>query len=293
MCTRPIKLKDVEERVPCGFCLECRSTYARGWAVRCMHEAAMVDESCFVTLTYDDAHLPEHGSLVKDDFVNFMKRFRLSLNPRVKWRGKGWQCGPQPPLKRVRFYHVGEYGEARFRPHYHCLIFGHMFGELEVVGSKSGFPLYRSAPLEKLWTFGMSTVGSVSFASACYLSQYVIKRADLVGVKTRYSVDGVHEIAPEYSTMSRGGRSGRGLGYSWFKQYGEEVERLDSVVIEGSEVLPPRYYDNLVRERDEAAFELLKLRRKRKRERVVMDDELMARELIARKRLEMATRRVL
>ena len=62
--------------VPCGQCIGCRLEYARSWAVRCMHEASMHEENCFVTLTYDDDKLPSGGSLKKKDCQDFVKRLR-------------------------------------------------------------------------------------------------------------------------------------------------------------------------------------------------------------------------
>ena len=67
-----------------------------------MHEASMHMFNSFVTLTYDDDHLPEYNSLNYKHFQDFMKRLRKSHNG-------------------VRFYMCGEYGEDFSRPHYHAL----------------------------------------------------------------------------------------------------------------------------------------------------------------------------
>lgn len=264
---------------PCGFCYECRSRYARMWAIRCLHEASLYDENCFGTLTYAEEYLPEHGSLDRKAMALFMKRVRKALSP-----------------KKVRVYYAGEYGDVNFRPHYHFLLFGHMFSERVLVDASGQFPLYSSGELASLWKFGLSSVGEVSFASASYVARYVMKKVDQVGVKKKYSCDPesgeLHEIEPEFSNMSRGRRPDGGIGYRWYAKYGEEVERLETVIIDGVELQPPRYYDELLRERDEAAYQLMKLRRARKNGRVVMHKELMAREVIARKRLEDAQRRL-
>ena len=44
--------------IPCGRCIGCRLAYSRMWADRCMAEATLHDSSYFVTLTYNDWHLP-------------------------------------------------------------------------------------------------------------------------------------------------------------------------------------------------------------------------------------------
>lgn len=283
MCVKPIFLRERQCKVPCGFCLECRSRYARGWAIRCLNEAALHDANCFGTLTYDDGHLPEYGSLRKRDAQLFLKRVRKGIKPKVK------------------FYLAGEYGDENKRPHYHFLLFGYSFGDRIEVPSKSPFPLFRSIELERFWDKGLSSVGEVTFASASYIARYVMKKVDKVGRARKYNCDPdtgeLREIEPEYSTMSRGGRNGRGLGYGWYEKYHEEVTRDDSVVVDGSELMPPRYYDELLRQRDEAKWELMKLRRERKSKRDGKDmfeerRDALAREVIARSRLEMLDRRL-
>ena len=81
--------------VPCGQCVGCRLERSRQWAMRIMDEAQMHKENSFVTLTYDDAHLPVDRSLDKTAFPRFMKRLRKSL--------KG---------KRVRFFTQGSMGSV-------------------------------------------------------------------------------------------------------------------------------------------------------------------------------------
>ena len=78
---------DCGERIniACGQCVGCRLERKRLWAVRLMHEAQIVEEeygrdSMFITLTYDEEHLPFGGSLVKHHFQDFMKRFRRHID---------------------------------------------------------------------------------------------------------------------------------------------------------------------------------------------------------------------
>ena len=105
-------------RMPCGRCSHCRLKRSREWAIRCMHEASLyvptVDNpsgrgNCFITLTYNNAHLPEHDSLCKRDFQLFMKRLRKRF-------GSG-----------IRYYMCGEYGGKYGRPLYHALLFNCFF----------------------------------------------------------------------------------------------------------------------------------------------------------------------
>ena len=60
--------------LPCGQCMACRLNKSRDWATRCVLEAKMHDQNCFITLTYDDNHLPPDYGLHKEDLQNFWKR---------------------------------------------------------------------------------------------------------------------------------------------------------------------------------------------------------------------------
>ncbi len=56
---------DMPVTVPCGHCIGCRLQHAQEWAIRCMHECDNSPENCYITLTYDDEHLPPGGTLKK------------------------------------------------------------------------------------------------------------------------------------------------------------------------------------------------------------------------------------
>ena len=44
--------------LPCGQCIGCRMQRAQDWTIRCMHEASLHQENCFITLTYERDKLP-------------------------------------------------------------------------------------------------------------------------------------------------------------------------------------------------------------------------------------------
>lgn len=144
-------------KVPCGQCVGCRLERSRQWAVRCVHEASLHTDNCFITLTYNDEHLPSDGSLNYRDFQLFMKRLRKRVSV------------------PVRFYMCGEYGENFGRPHFHACLFGFNFPDLKLWKSGKS-KLYRSPLLEELWPFGYSSVGDVNFESAAYVARYILKK---------------------------------------------------------------------------------------------------------------------
>lgn len=72
MCTRPIqlekKLADGSFRtytVPCGKCPECRSKYQSEYAALSVLEANKAGSLAFITLTYNDEHLPMQNTYVR------------------------------------------------------------------------------------------------------------------------------------------------------------------------------------------------------------------------------------
>lgn len=218
--------------IPCGQCIGCKLEFARRWAVRCMHEAKMHESNCFVTLTYDDDHLPPDLSLCHPHFVAFFKRLREYL------RSIG-----HPP---IRFFMGGEYGEKYSRPHYHSLIFG-FYPEDKVFWkmSDSGYPVYTSALLDKAWRFGRVYVGDVTFESASYVARYCLKksndgypRREILDVTTGEIITRAHE----YGKMSLR----PGIGASFVEKYARDIFMNDRVVVNGHVSPLPRYYDILL-----------------------------------------------
>ena len=76
-------LLDAELKLPCGQCIGCRLERSRQWAIRCVHEASLYKDNCFLTLTYDDEHLPEDGSLNVRDVQLFLKKLRKKFGSGV------------------------------------------------------------------------------------------------------------------------------------------------------------------------------------------------------------------
>jgi hypothetical protein len=213
--------------VPCGKCTGCRLERSRQWAVRCMHEASLHDQNCFMTLTYSDEHLPVDYSVHQRDFQLFIKKLRKHCEP-----------------NKIRFFACGEYGDQSLRPHYHALIFGHDFNDKSLYETtKRGDRLYLSKSLQQLWPFGLAPLGSLTYQSAAYTARYAMKKISGPPAEQHYlRVHPLHgficRVRPEFLLMSRR----PGLGQGWFEKFGAEVFTHDAVIIEGKEAQPPRYY---------------------------------------------------
>lgn len=239
--------RDREIQLPCGQCIGCRLERSRQWAMRCVHEASLYDDNCFITLTYDDQNIPSGNSLCLRDFQLFLKRLRARY-------GSG-----------IRFFHCGEYGERTCRPHYHALLFNFDFPDKKPWGfSKSGQVItYRSESLEDLWSFGHCLIGSVTFESAAYVARYVLKKVTGDAAAEHYEfVDPetgeVFQRKPEYVTMSRR----PGIGRPWFEKFMKDVYPDDFVVLRGRKMKPPRAYDRFLELEDFESFRLRKRERK-------------------------------
>lgn len=68
-------------KLPCNDCIGCRLDRARQWAMRCMDEASLYKDNSFITLTFNDEHLPKYRSLDVSIFQKFMKRLRKEVAP--------------------------------------------------------------------------------------------------------------------------------------------------------------------------------------------------------------------
>lgn len=240
-----------ELTLPCGRCIGCRVNRTQQWAMRCMHEAQMHEHSWFVTLTYDDKHLPQFGSLHYPDFQKFMKRVRKAQ------------------LRSVRFYMCGEYGDEFSRPHFHACMFGLNLPDLEVLSKSKGNILYRSPKLEKLWPYGFVTIGAVTPESAAYVASYCLKKVTGKDSEDHYTrivseTGEVVQVTPEFARMSLK----PAIGSTWLLKYREDVynkDGSDAVVMQGGfKVKPPRYYDKWLEKFDNDEFEWLKALRSNK-----------------------------
>lgn len=166
-------------KCPCGLCMACRINKRRMWTHRMILESYMHSDNSFLTLTYDDEHLPPDGSVNPQTLQLFLKRLRQAISP-----------------VKIRFYAVGEYGDKSMRPHYHIALFGYSFPDRVLHGMSKGRPLFRSSLLEKCWTYGFASIGELTAESAQYVGGYVVKKMTKFDDKR---LEGRH---PEFSRMS-------------------------------------------------------------------------------------------
>lgn len=238
--------------------------------MRCIHEAALWKQNAFITLTYNDEHIPQNGSLRYEDWQAFMRRLRYNF-------------------ERPRFYMCGEYGEKLGRPHFHACLFNINFEDkIFYKVSPSGETLYRSPTLEKLWPYGYSSIGDLTFESAAYVARYIMEKrtgpeAELHYQKTDTDTGESVSLEPEFTSMSLK----PGIGADWFHQYRTDVYPHDYVIVRGKKMKPPRSYDRWLKQQEPGTWECVehsRLEKMRKAENDNTPARLKVREQVARAR---------
>jgi hypothetical protein len=225
--------------LPCGKCVGCRTDRATMWARRCTHEAKLWDSNIFVTLTYDDEHLPEESHLAPKDLQLFFKRLRKnthgssSLNNSPKRTTKRGKIRKQQPDYPIRYFACGEYGETNGRPHYHAAIFNLRLNDKKQAGTE----LYESELLTTWWKKGQAKFSEFTPATAAYIAQYQLKK------QRGDNIDQNGHYRPEPFL-----RTSQGIGRDWLDKYAKDLQH--GYIIDNAKKGPiPRYYKQRIKTR--------------------------------------------
>lgn len=204
---------------PCGRCPACVRTRASQWGFRLMFQYMLPDttDAFFVTLTYDNDHLPgsDNGlmTLNYDHLTAFFKRLRYLDSG----HGKG----------NIKYWAVGEYGTRFKRPHYHIILFNACADD--ILAS---------------WPMGHVYLGAVTGASIGYCFKYL-------GKSSKVGREDGDDRAPERSRMSKG----IGKEYltadmvEWHRS--DLMERMYVRAQDGKRVSMPRYFKDRIYTKEE------------------------------------------
>lgn len=201
-CLHPLLLKGKEIR--CGYCMPCRIRHSAMWTIRILHELPYYKKSCFVTLTYDDKHLPENSSLKSDDVCDWLKRLRKEIAP-----------------NKIKYYLSGEYGEqATIRPHYHAILFGLDASDQQTLSD----------------TWGMSDpyqvkIGTADPEAIAYTTSYILKKITGKMAEAEYGCR-----QPPFM------RASQGIGLRWALANEKLLKAQQRVMRNGKPHGIPRYY---------------------------------------------------
>lgn len=253
---------DFIQVLPCGQCISCRLGYAKSWAIRCMLEAQYHEHNYFITLTYNDRHLPRgefltlsgdilDTSLRRKDLTDFIKRYREY--ERSTFGNDG-----------IKVFYCGEYGDLNDRPHYHLLLFGVTPLEDRFIWrKKDNFSYYRSPLLEGLWSTPLSLSGfsfsvpighiefsPLSFDTCAYTARYCLKKITGKPKKEFLDYYATLDNPPPVRTEPFLGMSRRpGLGAQYYHDHKEDIYLSDEVLYQKDFQVfsskPPRYFDKL------------------------------------------------
>lgn len=215
-CISMVEFYDKEthrmKQFPCGKCIPCRINRSMQWTIRLEYELlTWKRKASFLTLTYDNEHLPDDQGLHKKDFQDFMKRLRYY----------------QP--QKFRYYAVGEYGErekkyhfpglpdGKFlhgRPHYHAIVFGL---DSSSESRENVYNAWKKCSKELIINPAYNSLGTVSKDSIMYVTDYIQKKQFGGNQVTAYGLND-----PPFSLCSKG------LGFSAFSTQINTDEILES-----------------------------------------------------------------
>lgn len=187
--------------VPCGKCPQCRHKKQIDLINRCQLESLCYKvPPYFVTLTYDDAHLPYHSELCYEDIQKFFKRWRRRLDKRGI-------------THNIRYLVAGEYGSKSklHRPHYHLIIWNNPYNACELTPAahkKFARDVFESWGNCQLSGFDF---GECKGGAAPYATKYVSKGSRSYG---RWTAPFIH------SSIGSGG-----LGFPYLKKVKEYYQR--------------------------------------------------------------------
>lgn len=262
-------------QIKCGVCEGCRMDVAREWANRLLLERESYDDNSvyFVTLTYDDAHVPKSyyadpdtgeaqpaNTLSPRDVQLFMKRLR------------------KRHVAPLRFFLCGEYGPQTFRPHYHAIIFGLQLNDLVPYGMNDlGQMTYQSNFLTSCWSIrkapprhgsvtllssdpdyfceplGRVVVAPATWNTFAYVARYATKK--LYGPAAKFYQD--FNLTPPFLRMS----NKPGIGRRFFDEHPDlyDFEWISvSTPTGGKKFRPPHYFDRLYDAEDPEAMDDIK-----------------------------------
>lgn len=194
----------------CDKCIHCRKNNSLELARRCVLNASLYQDNCFITLTYDESSLG-------DNTINYshVQKFKKRLRKHCKG-------------KKIEIFNVHEYGKNG-RKHWHLVIFNHDFADKTLYSTNSGIPIYTSEKLRKLWPFGYNTIGNVTEASALYQAQYTQK--DIINGNT--------------NNAQKAKSNHSGIGRSYFLRHYKQFLSLGYIPFDGNKMPLPRYFEKL------------------------------------------------
>lgn len=248
-------------KVPCNKCWACQLKYSAEWATRIMLEAKKYETNFFITLTYDDKHVPiaekteweqydldpkdPHGKKIITHQIRHndgtwgytllpkdMETFLNSLRKHFERKGH----------TGIKYFYCGEYGTNTARPHYHIILMNCPLNIEEFYDTfvDNNFKAHwKSKEIEEYWNKGMVDIAELEWSAAAYVARYCTKKLNPDQDKRAYLENGK---LPEFIRMSKG------IGFDYFYEHKDEIYKNDELIMKtiknntGS-IKPPRAFD--------------------------------------------------
>lgn len=263
----------IYEIIPCGHCYACKLNKSSEWATRCVLETQNHEHSYWITLTYDEKHLPIYkyftdgkgnyfendgtwtGSLEPEDVTRFLNTLRKY------YERKG--------ITGIKYYYAGEYGSVNGRPHYHMLLWGapldlEQFHDFHIDDRNKLH--WKSKEIENWWGKGIVDITEIEWSNAAYTARYTMKKlTDMSQSDTFYAEQGKLK---EFVRMSRR----PGIGMKYFNEHMKDIYKNDEIIMKtvkgntGS-IKPPTAWDKKFKELYPTEYFLIKQQRKKAAER--------------------------
>ena len=260
------------QTIPCGNCWACNLNYSAQWATRIMSEVEKTEHNYFITLTYDDEHIPiaekmEYngssyendgtwgGTLNPEDTHTFINSLRKYFERKYKHKG-------------MKYYYCGEYGTETLRPHYHFILMNCPLDISQFYGThvdKNFKAHWKSKELERFWDKGMIDICEVEWSCAAYVARYCMKKLQHDIPKQDYFKIGK---LPEFVRMSRR----PGIGTDYFNKNFEKIYQTDEIImrtVKGNvgSIKPPKAWDKKLEQINPELYEKIKESRRKAKDR--------------------------
>ena len=138
---------------PCGKCPACLNQRKEELAERIFFESRVSPSSYFLTLTYDEEHLPTYNgtpSFDKEQIQTYLRALRDRLRRQHIF---------------LRYFLTCEYGDIGLRSHYHAILYFSEFLSLQQVWILCN----------EVWQKGIVYLSSVGAGCCRYVSKYCLK----------------------------------------------------------------------------------------------------------------------
>lgn len=274
------------QTIPCRNCYACQLSYSAEWATRIMFECKLHENNYFITLTYDEAHLPiaetvdipekiwnketkkydikwHHGvndgtekccegTVYEEHVLKFIHDLRQHFERHYNHTG-------------IKLFYCAEYGTDNHRPHYHMILMNCPLDPFKLYGAHQDENKkihWKSRELEKYWGKGMIDVAEVEWSCAAYVARYCMKK-----LHDKKPEEYAKECKlPEFIRMSRN------IGRKWYEEHKNEIYSTDEIIMKtvkdriGSKK-PPKAWDRLYEKEFPETMAMLKESRKTAAER--------------------------